>query len=243
VHPAVRSYTAALDAEPPYFIDLPPDYDTAVRVYSSLDLLHDASAPSEQWLAYGFVDVVEQMIVATEIQPPIVGLPRGDFGYWVNHVGGGLRWADFTVQDLVHQVDATYRTGLRSIRRGVGGLSIGSHGALALTHPDVFGVVGEASPSLREDAEAIPVLGDGVEGEVRDPLALAHTAPGIETLTIYLDIGTADIYFPRAERQRDALRARGVELPWRAQEGRDHSGWVDYDQDYVRFYDFALNAR
>jgi S-formylglutathione hydrolase FrmB len=238
-------YSPALDAELPYFIYLPPDYDTAARRYPTLYMLHGASASYEEWLAYGFVDAVDQMIVAHEIQPLIVVLPQGDFGYWVNQVDDGPRWGDYVAEDLVREINTLYRAAPRALRRGVGGLSMGGHGALQLAfhHPDAFGVVGAHSPSLREDDGVIPVLGHGEEWEQRDPIALASTASGIEGLKIYIDIGTADAYFPRAELLRDTLRTRGLDPQWRAQDGREHGDWVDYVQDYLRFYDYALNPR
>jgi len=52
------------------------------------------------------------------------------------------RYEDYVVRDLVHWVDAHYRTRADRAARGIGGLSMGGFGALSLAmrHPDVFSV-------------------------------------------------------------------------------------------------------
>jgi enterochelin esterase-like enzyme len=237
-------YSSAIDEEYPYFVYLPPDYDTAGRRYPVLYMLHGISASYEEWLAYGFVDAVDRLIVALEVQPMIVVFPQGDESYWVNHVDG-KRWGDYVARNLVRHVDATYRTLPTSARRGIGGLSMGAVGALqlAFTHPDVFGVVGAHSPSLREDDDSVPFLGTGEEWASRDPLSLASTARGLENLKIWIDVGQDDVYYERAEQLLLALAERGIEPDWHAQEDRDHGDWEYYVEDYIRFYGNSLNPR
>jgi hypothetical protein len=107
----------------------------------------------------------------------------------------------------------------------------------------VFGVVGAHSPSLREEDGELPFLGEGEDWLQRDPLALAATAPRLGQLTVWIDVGTEDIYFDRAAELRDTLRARDVAVHWRAHEDRDHGDWQDYVADYIRYYDYALHGR
>ncbi|HLI27220.1 MAG TPA: OpgC domain-containing protein [Chloroflexota bacterium] len=237
-------YSSALDAEMPYFVYLPPDYDTAGRRYPVLYLLHGAAASNEEWLAYGVVDEADRMIVDFEIHPLIIVFPQGDYSYWVNHVDGP-RWGDYVAVDLVRHVDATFRTLPLATRRGIGGLSMGGHGALqlAFTHPQVFGVVGAHSPSLREDDGDLPFLGTGDEWAQRDPVTLAQRARRIEHLKVWIDVGQLDPYYERAEQLAERLSARGLELQWHADPDRDHGDWQLYVADYLRFYDYALNAR
>ena len=237
-------YSSALDAEMPYYVYLPPDYDTAGRRYPVLYLLHGAAASYEEWLAYGAVNEADRLIVGLEIHPLIIVFPQGDYSYWVNHVDGP-RWGDYVAVDLVRHVDATFRTLPLAARRGIGGLSMGGHGALqlAFNHPQVFGVVGAHSPSLREEDGEVPFLGSGPEWEERDPIALAARARRIEGLKVWIDIGQLDPYYERAELLLEALRGRGVEPQWHTQPDRDHGDWQLYVADYLRFYDFALNTR
>jgi enterochelin esterase-like enzyme len=237
--------TSGLEAEMPYFIYLPPDYNAAGRRYPVLYMLHGAAASYEEWLAYGYVDTLDRMIASMEVQPVIVVFPQGDYAYWVNHVDGGPRWADYVARDLVRHIDATFRTLPMAARRGVGGLSMGGHGALqlAFNYPRVFGVAGAHSPSLREDDGEIPFIGTGDEWDRRDPVWLAENAPGLDSLRVWIDVGDEDVYFTRSEMVRDNLLERGVDVVWHGQEGREHGDWELYIEEYVRYYDWALNPR
>lgn len=115
----------------PYFIYLPPGYRSEGRLYPVLFLLHGNSGSYEEWLAYGFVDRVDRMIVRNEISPIVVVFPQGDFSYWVNSPWEeGLRWGDYLSVDLVRHIGATYRVFADPERRAVGGLSMGGTGAL-----------------------------------------------------------------------------------------------------------------
>src|SRR5438045_9767028 len=104
---------------------------------------------------------------------------------------------------------------------------MGAVGALqlAFTHPDVFGVVGAHSPSLREDDGSVPFLGTGEEWASRDPLSLVPIAPRIDHLKIWIDIGQDDVYYERAEELLLALQQRGLEPAPRPQAARGPGDW------------------
>jgi len=225
---------------------LPPDYDAAGRSYPVLYLLHGASGSAEEWPAYGVVDALDRAITAREVEPYLMVLPEGEWGYWINHADNGERWGDYLTRDLVTHVDTTYRTLRRPYRRAVGGLSMGGSGALvqAFNHPDVFGVVGAHSPSLREDNEVVPILGEGAEFAARDPLSLARTAPGLDHAQIWLDAGEDDPWQPRVVELHETLTAQGIEHEVHLWPG-EHDGdyWMTHIPDYLRFYSYALTNR
>ncbi|HLH25717.1 MAG TPA: OpgC domain-containing protein [Chloroflexota bacterium] len=239
-------YSRALNREMGYFLYLPPDYDEAGRSYPVLYLLHGASGSAEEWPAYGIVDALDRAITAHDVEPFIMVLPEGDFGYWINHADNGERWGDYLTTDLVTHIDTTYRTLRRPYRRAVGGLSMGGSGALvqAFTHPDVFGIVGADSPSLRENNEVVPILGEGAEFAARDPVSLAATAPGLDRVQIWLDIGEDDPWYPRVVELDDVLTACGIDHEFHVWPG-DHDGeyWTSHIPDYLRFYSHALTNR
>ena len=62
---------------------------------------------------------------------------------WVDHTNGGPKWGQYTAQDVVAEIDATWRTVPGRDHRAIGGLSMGAQGALqlAMRYPDVFGRV------------------------------------------------------------------------------------------------------
>jgi enterochelin esterase-like enzyme len=239
-------FSRALNREMPYYLYLPPDYDDSGRGYPVLYLLHGASGDAAEWPVYGFIDVLDRSIYAHEIEPFIVVLPQGEWGYWINHAEGGYRWGDYVTRDLVNQVDSTFRTLRRPWRRAIGGLSMGGYGALvqAFKHPDVFGTVGAHSPSLRDDNSVVDFLGRGAEFAERDPVSLARTAPNLDQLQIAIDIGEEDAWFPRALLLHSTLLERGIPHEWNVWPGdHDEEYWTAHIPDYLRYYSHALTRR
>jgi enterochelin esterase-like enzyme len=238
-------YSAALDQEMPYFIYLPPQYGTEQRRYPVLYMLHGIGGHRDEWVYYGLVDTVDKLIASKEIKPLILVLPQGDESYWVNHVGDGPRWGDYVADNLVRHIDATFRTLPSPEHRAIGGLSNGASAALQLgfTHPDVFHVIGAHSPSLHEEG-SLPILGTGQEYAQRDPISLAATAPGIEPIAIWIDMGEDDPWLRRAELLHRTLNERGINHWWTILAG-GHEGeyWQHNLVTYLRFYDSVLNWR
>lgn len=242
-------YSGSLDREISYYIYLPPEYGLAQRRYPVLYMLHGGGGDKDEWPAYGLIDTVDHLIVSKEIRPFLVVLPQGDYGYWVNHINDGPRWADYVAFDLVRHIDSSFRTLPEGERRAVGGLSMGGYGALLISfnQPFIFGAVGAHSPSLRAEhelEELTAVVGTGAEFERRDPVRLAQTARGIERLQIWIDIGEEDPWLLRAEELHLALERRGIEHEWNVLPG-DHSGdyWQRNIVTYLRFYDRVLHWR
>jgi S-formylglutathione hydrolase FrmB len=186
------------------------------------------------------------MMASKELRPFIIVLPQGDYSYWVNHADGGELWGDYTAFDLVHQIDATFRTLPDPEHRALGGLSMGGEGALqlAFNHPDVFGNVGAHSPALYPDDGSLSILGTGDEFAQRDPVMLAETAPDLESLDIAIDIGEEDFFIERAEELHEVLDARGIAHVYNVLPG-DHGGgyWQRNVVMYLRLYDSMLNWR
>jgi enterochelin esterase-like enzyme len=239
-------FSRALGREMSYFMYFPPDYDESGRSYPVLYLLHGASGDAAEWPVYGFIDMLDQGIMARDVEPFIVVLPQGEFGYWINHAEGGYRWGDYVSRDLVQHVDGTYRTLRRPVRRAIGGLSMGGAGALvqAFTHPNIFGIVGAHGPSLREDNSQVEFLGTGEEFAARDPLSLARTQPRLDQLKIMLDTGEEDPWYERTVELHEILLGRGIQhefYVWPG--GHDEDYWRTHTPEYLRFYSYQLNLR
>jgi enterochelin esterase-like enzyme len=239
-------YSRALGRTMPYFVYLPPDYEDAGRGYPVLYLLHGASGVFEEWPAVGIVDALDRAILSREMEPFILVLPQGDFGYWLNHAWGGPSWGDYVTIDLVAHVDGTYRTLRRPHRRAIGGLSIGGTGALvqAFNHPQVFGVVGAHLPVLRPDNEEVSFLGEDELFAERDPVSLARQQPGLQQLQIWIDGAEEDFWTGRLAYLHLALRARGIEHEWNIWPGDHELEYITtHVPDYLRFYSHALSRR
>jgi enterochelin esterase-like enzyme len=243
--------SAVLGRSMPYRVYLPRSYDTpegAGRRYPVVYLLHGMGGRWDEWSGYGVEEVANQLFAGGELPELILIAPQGGLGYWMDQDGpGATPWAQYVALDLVRHVDATYRTLPRREARAVGGLSMGAHGAiaLALAYPQVFGVAGAHSPSIRARASAPAYFGtDDAAFARRDPLALAGSAEPAPAPRIWIDAGADDPWRPGAEALREALEARGWAPEYHVFPG-EHDGWYwgDHLWEYLPFYGGALTPQ
>jgi enterochelin esterase-like enzyme len=246
----VRFFSRALGQEAAYLAWVPPGYGTSQRAYPTLYLLHGVGSGAggfgpEEWLGYALTEDLDRMLALDLIQPMIVILPNGEQGYWMNHADGGPKWGDFVAVDLVRHVDATFRTEPVRQRRAIGGLSMGAHGALqlALNHPDVFGVAGAHSPTLRPFEASPEFFGDQKWFAKHDPLSLVRNTNAAPRIATWIDVGATDDWRSGAEALRKAYEAKRAPLEFRVLEG-EHEGWYweYYLPEYLNFYSSALSA-
>lgn len=133
----------------PYFVYLPPGYDTSDKHYPVVYVLH--------WYTGTFVTFarltmrsMDALIADNKVKPMILIFPDAD-----NKLGGSMYRSSPTIGDyetyitkeLVNQIDATYRTLTGRESRGVMGCSMGGMGTLhlAFKYPDVFSVAAPMS--------------------------------------------------------------------------------------------------
>jgi enterochelin esterase-like enzyme len=229
-----------------YRVYLPPDYLTSPdRRYPVLYMLHGAGGNYTEWSDSFLPEQVDRMIVADEIQPLIVVMPDdGESTYYANW-DNGPRWGDYVTDDVVSTIDQRYRTLASPEERAIGGLSMGGLGALNLSfqHPDVFGVVGSHSPSVRLEPDPTLWFLTGDNFWEHNPIWLAEHAPGLENLKIWLDVGSDDWWLPNIEAVHAALSSQGLHVEWHEFAG-DHDAeyWINHVPDYLRFYSAALDV-
>lgn len=223
-----------------YRIYLPPDYLTKqTKRYPVLYMLHGNGGNYTEWTDSFLPEQADRLIVAGEMPPIIIVMPDdAETTYWANW-SEGPRWGDYVAEDVVSTIDQRYRTLASPRSRAIGGLSMGGLGALnlAFQHPDVFGVVGGHSPSVRLEPE--PMLWFLVDDNFwfHNPIWLARNAPGIENVSIWLDAGTDDVWLPNIEAVRDAIADRGLHLSWNNFPGpHEAEYWIEHVPDYLRWY-------
>lgn len=139
---------------------LPPGYSSSrARRYPVFYLLHGFPGRPSGFLLALRVGVLEDVYLARHhIRPLILAMPFGSTGSftdkeWANGVRPHEAWETFVAHDVVHAVDARYRT-IRSGRgRALGGLSEGGYAALniGLHHPGEFHVLESWSGYERAD--------------------------------------------------------------------------------------------
>ena len=227
-----------------YRIYLPPDYLTSPnRRYPVLYMLHGAGGNYTEWSDSFLPEQIDRMIVADEVQPMIVVMPDdGESTYYANW-DNGPRWGDYITDDVVNTIDQRYRTLTSASDRAIGGLSMGGLGALnlAMQHPDVFGVVGSHSPSVRLTPDPALWFLTGQNFLDNNPIWLSTHATGLDALKIWLDVGTDDIWLPNIEAVHTALASDGLQVDWHEFPGRHEAEyWIEHVPDYLRFYSSAL---
>src|SRR5262245_10914886 len=132
------------------YVYLPAGYaQQPARRYPVLYLLHGFPGRPLAFIETVQMGVVEDSLTARgRAQPMILVMPFGSTGTftdkeWANGAAADNGWASFVSRDLVHYVDAHYRTIPSARDRAIGGLSEGGFGAvnIALHHPAEFSVV------------------------------------------------------------------------------------------------------
>jgi enterochelin esterase-like enzyme len=144
----------------PVEVYLPPGYDSSpTRRYPVIYLLHGFPGRPLAFLLTVRAGVVEDELVATgAAQPAILVMPFGSTSTftdkeWANGIGPNEGWETFVSRDLVHAIDAQYRTISDGADRALAGLSEGGYGALniGLHHPGEFRVLESWSGYERAD--------------------------------------------------------------------------------------------
>jgi putative tributyrin esterase len=216
--------SAALDGRSQdVYVYLPPGYARQPRRrYSVLYLLHGFPGRPLAFLLTVRMGVVEDELVAKhQAQPLILVLPFGSTGTftdkeWANGTGSAEQWGTFVSRDVVHAVDARYRTIATRRARAIGGLSEGGYGAinLAMQHPREFAVV-ESWSGYEQAAHNHSIFGRTLAGiERNSPLDRVHAeAPLLRRLRTYFWFytGTDDSLHLQNEAFADALTRAHVE--------------------------------
>ena len=180
VLPAVQGITVTSPAlggyADPVYVVLPPGYASHPgQRYPVLYLLHGFPGEPVQFLNIGQVATTEATLVAAgRMKPMILVIPAGTRSLlteeeWANGIRPGNDWETFIARDLVHAIDARYRT--MPGARGIAGLSEGGYGALniGLHHPGEFRVLESWSGYMV--ADNIPAIFG------RNPQLLAYNSP------------------------------------------------------------------
>jgi enterochelin esterase-like enzyme len=146
---------------------------------------------------------------------------------------------------VVAHVDGNYRTIPLKQSRGIGGLSMGANGALqvAMNYPDIFGVVGAHSPTMRTYSEKLPWWGDETWFAQHDPATMVKTNQYIAQVKLWIDIGTEDtVWRPRALELKQNLLDRKINFTWKDFPG-GHIGeyWAAHILDYLDWYNNSLS--
>jgi putative tributyrin esterase len=250
----VRFSSATLGEERTMLVMLPLDYDTAVRRYPVLYLLHGFDADITDW-ARG----TNLSAYATRHQLIIV-TPDAGHSWYVNNVSDPkAHFDDFVMKDVIAYVDKNFRTIPEPFARAIGGVSMGGYGAmfLGLEHRDQFAAIGSFSgavgyghfPATPMPANAteeekknrqdyIARMGEpgSKEQKERDVFELAQTIPVEEVPMLFIVSGGEDGGIEMTHAFLRTLAKRRIPYEYREISPRGHE-WRIWNEEIPVFLD------
>ena len=183
-----------------YSVYLPDGYEDSNLEYPVIYLLHGSGGDETSWNEG--IDVIDRLIEDGTIPPTIAVAPASGRSWWTDSVEP---FETAFVQDLIPEIDNTYRTIDARDGRGVAGVSMGGYGALryALVYPEIFGAATVLSPALYDDqpppdssARSTGAFGDPYEPELwterNYPATLQTYAEGDNEVPVFIAVGDDD---------------------------------------------------
>lgn len=182
-----------------FFVYTPPGYDArAGRKYPVLYLLHGFSDGSDGWSMVGRAHVIlDNLIADQKAKPMLVVMP---LGYGEPAVLKGPRDPDMNrrnvtkhketvLQEVLPQVEKTYRVSARQEDRAIAGLSMGGGESLysGLTPPYAFAYVASFSGAAPENA-----MLDGLNEDINKKLKLLWIACGKDDFLLKRNLAFLD---------------------------------------------------
>jgi enterochelin esterase-like enzyme len=249
--------SAALQRKWSYAVYLPDGYDTSSLRYPVLYLLHGHGQDLYAWVNFGHIQPTADALIAHgEMPPAIIVMPDAGMSWFVDRKE---KMETAVIQDLVGDVQHTFRVIDDRKGRVIAGLSMGGYGALrfVLKYPEMFAAAGLLSPAIydTEPPQASGARRAGVFGglefdaqvwkELNYPaLWDAFLAKKI-AVPMYINSGDDDDFFIEAEATRlySLLRKNGQPAELRIVDGAHRwPVWESTIGDAMR-YVFRYAAR
>lgn len=164
--PAIEGSLEGDSADRDVIVMLPPSYAANPhRRYPVVYALHGYSIGADQWTKEIHVPQTIEGAFATGAKEMIVVLPDSKTVHNGSMYSSSVTTGDFETfiaRDLVHYIDAHYRTIAKRESRGLVGHSMGGYGAsrIGMKHPDVFGALYMMSPCCLSARPAAPLSAD-----------------------------------------------------------------------------------
>ena len=140
--------STALQRKWSYAVYLPDGYETSNLKYPVLYLLHGHGQDLYAWVNFGHIQpTTDELIAHGEIPPAIIVMPDAGTTWFVDRKE---KMETAVIQDLIGDVQHTFRVIEARNGRVVAGLSMGGYGALrfVLKYPEMFAAAGLLSPAI-----------------------------------------------------------------------------------------------
>ena len=222
-----------------YAIYLPPDYESSVRSYPVLYLLHGGGDDQTGWVQFGeILHIADKAINEGVATPMIVVMPDASAGKrgYLNDVKGEWRFEDFFFEEFMPFIEKNYRIKGEKRYRAVSGLSMGGEGTFiyALHHPELFSsacpLSAATGPRNIEELKNYR-LWQGVEGitdaekeaylKKYSVLSLIENIPDDQKKAVrwYIDCGDDDFLYEGNSLAHIAMRKKEIPHEFRIRDG------------------------
>jgi putative tributyrin esterase len=246
--------SAILGDERTMLVMLPVDYDTAVRRYPVLYLLHGADADITDWARGTNLSEYashHQLIIVT---------PDASRSWYVNSVTNAkAHYDDYIMKDVIAYVDKNFRTIPEPFARAIAGVSMGGYGAmlLGLEHRDQFAAIGSFSGALsaahvapeplpknateeekKNRQEYVDLVGapGSKEQKERDPFELVQNIPVDDMPMLFIVCGGQDGNIDSTHAFLMELAKRRIPYEYREISPRAHE-WRIWNEEIPVFLD------
>lgn len=238
-------HSSALGRQMKYRVLVPQGYDSSLRRYPVLYLLHGLTGDYKDWTTRTNLAEHSRMLQL------IIVMPDGENSWYTNAADGSARFEDYVVTELPADVAQKYRTINSRYGRAIAGLSMGGFGALklALKRPAQFAVAGSFSGAFgaTREGELEGVVGpaegdrlgrvfgpaDSATRKENDVFALAAALRAASAPYIYIDCGTSDRLIASNRQVIEALGKSGAAYEYHEVAG-SHS-WDYWDRRVREF--------
>lgn len=133
-----------------YTVYLPDDYQASSLRYPVLYLLHGNAGTLNDWANRGRIQATaDALIKSGEIPPVVIVMPDAGTTWFVDRKEN---METAVIEDLIPDVERTFKVIVARDGRAVAGYSMGGFGALRFSfkHPEMFAAAGLLSPAIYE---------------------------------------------------------------------------------------------
>jgi putative tributyrin esterase len=213
-------HSKSLDRDMHYLIVLPLGYHKSQQRYPVFYLLHGWAGDYKNWVT------LTRLVEYSQPYPMVIVTPEARNSWYVNSATvPGDRFEDYIADDLVHEIDAHWRTIASPRGRSIAGLSMGGYGSIlfGLKHAGLFLAVGSVSgaldgpagvekvmPDLRESADRAYGPPDSATRVDNNIYSLLAQADGRKIPYLFLECGAEDPFLASNRKLAAALSAKNI---------------------------------
>lgn len=258
VFESLTFHSSKLGKDVSYSIYIPSGYDTSVRKYPVLYLLHGYTDNETNWIQTGEMqEITDQAIANGEAAPMIIVMPNAWDTWYVNQYDGKAPYEDMFFEELIPYIEKTYRTRTTKEFRAIAGLSMGGYGSFLYTlhHPDMFSACAPLSAALFEDKgmEArkgnsdqdlfFRLYGPGTKHWKKNSvlyLLSGLNKDNLPQVRYYIDCGDDDSLLDGNFQAHKVMREKGLRHEFRVRDGGH--GWVYWQTALPEVLKFVSNS-